>query len=100
MDIKISKDVKDCILRHQSAITVDLVFYHWGSGGQTEFYYYVGRPNVPENYNLYNVDGVDVYVFKAAMIAPEGISITKSKRLDSEVNIKGLIYDKDMPVMQ
>jgi len=96
LKVEISKDARDYILKRTGAITVKLILYSGCGGCVNEPTVSEGKPSEPESYDLVIVDGIEVYIFKEAVVAPEGIKI--SLPLDWRINLQvdGLIYEKPM----
>jgi hypothetical protein len=55
-----------------------------------------GKPSEPENYDQFVAEGIKVYIFKGAVISPEGIKISRQGdwRLLHNLLVEGLLYEQ------
>lgn len=102
MELTIEKDVNDYLNKHNSqCIIVDALLQETNSGcscGVTKKYYThyirVGKNSKPKSdeYNKYDVDGIDVFIMKKALLnAEDRITIYLEKTLFiKKLSIKGL----------
>ena len=99
LKVEITDEAKADILKRADAVSVNLILY----GGCVGSYYapdvYAGPPPDPENYDLVKTDGLDIYIYKDAVIDPEGLKIyiLDDWRMVVQKNrfmVDGLIYEQ------
>lgn len=55
-----------------------------------------GKPHLPEKFDEVIADGIKVYIFKEAVVDPEGIKISRvgAWALFHRLQVEGLIYEQ------
>ena len=90
--IEFTDDAKDYIhKKNVNSITVDIMSIYYG-GQYNEPVVPIGKPTLPQNYDLVDVNGIKVYIFKGAETERDGIKI--SIEGDQRLHVEGLVYDK------
>ena len=80
MNIIISKEAKEQLYmmgKNTMTIYLEAVTSCWSP--RPEIFVRLKEPAVPEEYNIYEVDGVKVYLYKEAVLTEDTIKITTAK---------------------
>lgn len=77
--------------KNADSITVDMMSIYYG-GQYNEPVVPIGKPTLPQNYDMVDINGIKVYVFKDAAIEPDGLKIHLEN--NQKLQVAGLIYDK------
>lgn len=95
MNIIIKEDVKNHLRmmgRKDMTIYTKLMTSCWSP--RPEIFVSLREPVVPKDYNLYQVDGINVYLYKEAILEGDAVEISLAKRASDIANkdfhIKGL----------
>jgi hypothetical protein len=101
ISIEITEEAKAKINGRGDSLTIAMIQFHGCTGTYFAPDVSLTKPFEPENFDLLKVDGFDVYLYKDAEIAPEGIKISTSKNwmVQNQVDalkVSGLIYEQLM----
>ena len=77
-NIEITEKAKERISKKNNVVSINVIEFTGCTGVYVGAEASMAKPFQPENYNLFNVDGIDVYVCKNAEVDPEGIKISVS----------------------
>ena len=80
LDINISQEVKDYLRMRESktfTIYTKLMTSCWSS--MLDIFVRLREPVVPENYNKYEVEGINVFLYKDAVLKGDSIEIELSE---------------------
>lgn len=93
LKIELTDDAMDYIRKKNTdSITVDMMSIYYG-GQYNEPVVPIGKPSLPQNYDLVDVNGIKVYIFKDAETEPDGIKILLEES-NQRLHVTGLVYDK------
>ncbi len=101
VNIEITDEAKARINGRSDSLTIAMIQFHGCTGTYLAPDVSLTKPFQPEDFELLKVDGFDVYLYKDAEIAPEGIKISVSKNwmIQNQVDalkVSGLIYEQVM----
>ena len=101
VNIEISDEAKEKILKKGTVATLSIMEYHGCTGTYLAAAATLMKPFEIDNFDLFNVDGIDIYVQKETEIAPEGIQVSISKswmtaQQEDNFKVSGFIIDQPM----
>ena len=92
--VELTGDARQHIIENGAAVTIDMMELGGCGGNHREPALWTEKPASPENYDLIDADGIQVYLYKDAKVKPEGIKISLEiqRKTYKKLLIEGLVY--------
>jgi len=92
--VEFTDEARQHIIENGGVITIDMLVFGGCGGNYKDPAVWTEKPASPENYDLIDADGIQVYLFKGAVVEPEGIKISLEiqQKVYKKLLIEGLVY--------